>query len=153
MRLLTIDPGIHTGIAFFRDAFLENCDLINTNTSRETVISAMGSLLRYDPSIAIVEIPLIYPQRVQKGDPNDLIQVAKIAGMFLGIISKYCAVEEVYPNQWKGQRPKSVDNKYTISKLGAQELNIFDKHNNLRKNLKHNIIDAIGIGLWKLRRR
>ena len=68
-----------------------------------------------------------------------------LAGVVVATMAPYCQAELVHPRVWKGQRPKDVDNRWTLSQLDADELAVAGKN--------HNVLDAIGLGLWRLKRR
>ncbi len=68
MILLSIDPGVHSsGIAFWRDGALAQVDFL----------APPGHVLE-GPAIdkLVIELPQVYQGRAQKGDPNDLIDLA-----------------------------------------------------------------------------
>lgn len=152
MILTTIDPGVRTGIAIFDKGELRHCGLLKYDSAKVFAFTLTSLFQLMPPDKVVVEIPRIYDRRNWKGDPNDLILVAKIAGIAMGQSGKYCPAEEVYPQQWKGQRPKDVDNEYTKKILNPEELKVLYSEY-IPKTYIHNVIDAIGIGLWKLERR
>ena len=143
--LATVDPGRGLGWAIFRDSRLVASGLFD-GTDLVGVTLRLKSLYReHRPSMGVIEIPQVYQQRLQKGDPNDLIGVAVLAGVAVATMAPYCQAELVHPRVWKGQRPKDVDNRWTLSQLDADELAVAGKN--------HNVLDAIGLGLWQLKRR
>jgi hypothetical protein len=143
--LLSIDPGKNEfGWARFHAAQLMQCGF-------EQVKYAQSLFYRMTVDCAVIEVPQIYPMRSWKGDPNDLIDVALTSGQIAGILSLN-KKEFVRPHAWKGNRPKDIDNNYTLSKLDERELVILNQCEVI-KSKRHNVIDAIGIGLWKLNRR
>jgi hypothetical protein len=144
---MSVDPGKSMGVAVFLNGNLTGVNLIKSNYANEL----QNFVNRIQPKIGIVEAPRIYGRRQWKGDPNDLIKVALLAGMALAALSQHCIPEIVYPSVWKGQRPKDVDNKYTLELLSETERVYIE--NSFPKSKLHNVIDAIGIGLWKLGRR
>ena len=152
MRLVAVDPGKNLGFAAFQNGFLLDCGLFVCEDTRELTKNLFHSCDVVKPDQAVIELPRVFPQKSWKGDPNDLIQVAKIAGIAIAALSPFCDVDEIYPQEWKGNRPKDVDNKHTISLLKDFELDIYNALH-VPKNLRHNVIDAIGIGLWRLKRR
>ena len=153
MRLATIDPGAHeVGWAVFEGGELEAAGLIEC-PSLPWLSQALYRLFQLQcPSEAVVEIPQVYPQRSWKGDPNDLIDVAVVAGAAVAALSFHTAPELVRPHAWKGNRPKAVDNRLTKSLLNRKERALLSKCG-APARLMHNVVDAVGIGLWKLRRR
>jgi hypothetical protein len=153
MTLMTIDPGNNTGVAEFRNGILLNCGLFKCIDTRQYTKDLFRLMDLAKPDQVVIEIPRIYSMANQKGDPNDLIGLAKQVGICIAAASPFCLVEEIYPQQWKGQRPKKVDNKYVESLLHKPiETDILGCLK-VTKDERHNILDAIGIGLWKLGRR
>lgn len=149
-RVIAIDPGQWSGVAYFQDGLLTRADLVGKGEqnisfyAREILEVGAGTE-------AVIEIPQVYQQRQWKGDPNDLISVAYIAGIFgAWIYAKSGDVTLIRPHDWKGSRPKYVDMKYTLSCLEETERRVLP---DLPKTKLHNVIDAVGIGLWFLQRR
>lgn len=97
-----------------------------------------------DGTRAVIELPRIYPVRRWKGDANDLIRVAVTAGAIAGALG--APVQFVEPRAWKGSRPKDVDNRYTLGLLSEAERATMDA-------TSHDVVDAVGLGLWALGRR
>ncbi len=158
MKLLSIDPGkLLVGWALFdNNDSLVRCGLVRSDCIEDMAweLEVFNSSLRHADQVAdelIIEVPQIYPQRAQKGDPNDCIDVALVAGMSAML---YYNDETVFvrPKEWKGQRPKDIDNAYTLKCLEPAELKVYEEVACIA-SLRHNILDAIGIGLWKLNRR
>ncbi len=137
--MICIDPGVKAcGVAFFDDdgrltmaQYVQKVDL-------GLVLSNAGRAL-------IIEMPRYYPGR-QKGDVNDLLDLAAVVGYCERICHPYS--KRVYPAAWKGQVPKPVMSKRILSCLSPDELaNI-----QTAGSKTHNIVDAIGIGLWHFNR-
>ena len=153
MKLAAIDPGVHEiGWAIFNGAELEAAGLIEGSLLSHLSKELEFLFDHHKPSAAVVEIPQVYQQRSWKGDPNDLISVAVVAGVAVAALSRYTVVELVRPHAWKGNRPKNVDNRLTRTRLNAGE-RIKVETCGVSKGKRHNVVDAVGIGLWKLRRR
>ena len=150
MRVIAIDPGQWSGVAVFDDGSLIHAELVGKG--QDAVVAWTQEIILYTHGVqGLIEIPQVYRQRQQKGDPNDLISVAYIAGMFGGWLQRGGAqVQLVKPHVWKGSRPKDIDIKYTWSCLSESERALLPK---LPKSKLHNVLDAVGIGLWHLRRR
>lgn len=91
----------------------------------------------------VVELPQVYVGARQKGDQNDLIQLAAVVGAlcmaFEGV------PQRVYlPAEWKRQVPKNIMNERALARLEPPEAeNITSR----RKSLRHNVLDAVAIGL------
>lgn len=160
---IAIDPGVKS-IAyalFFKDMLI---DCGYKTTMRAIDLSDLVSEIWPDWSDDITDLSVVCEMpRMARGRPeriNDQIDLACSAGIIASALVRHFEnvpdiVEDtqfVYPSTWKGQRPKDVDNKYTLSLLEERELEILDNCY-VKKSLKHNVIDAIGIGLWKVGRR
>lgn len=146
--LLAIDPSWScTGWAYFIEGKLDVCGFIKEQKNITQLVKQMGNVW-YDTPISsrvrvVIELPVIRPQRVERAEPNDLMKVAFVAGICAGVFAG--EVETISPQKWKGNRPKKVDNPYTLSLLSAAERQKVPKNDNT--------IDAVGIGLWALKRR
>ena len=156
MYTVAIDPGKKAvGWALFSDKNLIQCGLVINEGGPAQLNAAMEDAFQdFHAAVVVVEVPQMYQQRFLKGDPNDLIDVALAAGMAVGNLAP-CGdedIELVRPRKWKGTRPKKVCNQLTLKTLTPAELAIYENTECLA-SLRHNVIDAIGIGLWKAGRR
>ena len=95
-----------------------------------------------------VEFPQVYRAEAQKGDPNDLLDVAGVASACSAVMAKYCGINHVIPRMWKGTIKKDVMLERIRQTLSPDELvRIQDAG-----ALTHNAVDAAGIGLFALGR-
>lgn len=134
-ELLAIDPGAnYFAWAYFRDAHLIECD--------KTTGNMQFRLLDY----VLIEKPQVY--RYGRGDPNDLVDVAIMCGRLAEMLRQSKVIDFVFPRTWKGQVPKSIHQTRIKLKMTAQELKLLPT----RKDDLKDVLDAIGIGLWKLGR-
>lgn len=97
----------------------------------------------------VSEYPQSYIASQQKGDQNDLVELA-------GVVGATCAelggtVTGVLPREWKGQTPKDIHNARVLKRLTPEELKIVQTCS-VSESLLHNTIDAVGIGLFHLGR-
>lgn len=154
MQLISIDPGKSgLGWASFFDSRLIGAGIFENITDLHKFNYIFVDFLKTrEPRIVVVEVPQIYQQRHWKGDPNDLVDVAVIVGVVVAAASAYTKPQLVKPHSWKGNRPKATDNMYTLSLLKPDELKVVEDCG-VSKSKLHNVIDAVGIGLWKLGRR
>ena len=92
------------------------------------------------PSVdeVVAEFPKVYPYERRKS-PNDLLPLAAN----VGACSALGELVLVTPQEWKGQMPKDVCHRRILQALGEDEV-IGTKN--------HNVMDAVGIGLWYLGR-
>lgn len=151
--VIGIDPGNTTGWAIFFDGLLVGAgtlkkDAILPSTADDPVEITFGGIA---PAAAVIELPRVYPHG-GKGDPNDLIDLAVLAGDLAGFYRRAgFHVELVPPRTWKGTVPKAVHNVRVIEALSAGEIETMPRRPRA-KNFDHNMIDAVGLGLWFLRR-
>ena len=161
MRLVAVDPSTEaTGVATFEDGKLIYVEILRGIGlgADGMIFDIVMSLRDYDSDDVIIESPTVY-RRGGKGDANDLIPVAIIAGAAACALVNHTRVlrqipiEFVEPRTWKGSVPKDIQNKRDLKKLSPEELELF--HRMLRKEprgLINNAADAVGIGLYKLGR-
>lgn len=157
MILLAIDPGTkrkhsdgtaRAGIALFDGDKLAACWLF-ASPDIAGLATAIG--LQAPVDLVVVEVPKVYPR--SPADPEDLILLAFTAGLLAGS-ARAADLKMVRPAAWKGQRPKDVDTALTLATLTDAERETFGRCTyDIPKGLRHNVIDAIGIGLWQLGRR
>lgn len=142
--MIAIDPGVKAcGVARFDDRGVLR---VARYEPVEELHDSLDDFL-YGDSL-VVEMPRIYPgSSQQKGDLNDLLNLAAIVGRCEALYGSMCR-ERVFPAQWKGQVPKKIMTARILSKLSKVERDCI-VHAGAKD---HNIIDAIGIGLWKLGR-
>jgi len=142
--LLAIDPGEHTGWAVYEaEKNLIGCGLGDPHADRADLI--------------VIELPQVYP--MQQVPPNDLIVLAFLAGRYAGVGESSTGpakgpaeVHTVLPHQWKGNLPKDLCAIRVRAALTPAERTIVDAIDVPEKK-RHNVMDAIGIGLFTLGRR
>lgn len=134
------DPGNVTGLAIFDNGFL----VYATHKPFNDIISWC---IGYDTSVGqtVIEIPQTYRIEDQKGDQQDLIDLAYKAGRIAERHGQGNHVVLLYPREWKGQAPKHVTKRRAKAVLTSEELAIVHGED-------HNMWDAIGIGLHCLKR-
>ena len=149
-RVVAIDPGEWSGIAVFDDDVLIRAELVGKGRDGIAAWIRCTSIMTFGAQ-AVIEIPQVYQQKQWKGDPNDLMGVAYIAGMFgCWLQVSGAKVTTVRPHAWKGSRPKAVDIRYTLACLTGEEKTKLPR---LPASKLHNVLDAVGIGLWQVKRR
>lgn len=160
--LLAIDPGLrHCGVASFRQGRLVGAALVQGApegrgwpawiTMTEAIELAVAD--RIAPgAVLVLERPQVYAVGMSKGDPDDLLELTGIVGAVAARLEAQGAHVTLYkPREWKGQVPKAVHNERVRSHLDPEELRILDGCG--ARSLIHNVTDAVGIGLFHLRRR
>lgn len=153
--LIAFDPALRTsGVAVFQDARLIHAyHVVNPCFDRGPASWAVtaeciwsGIATAYSahlPCLIVTEEQVVYPQ--SKSDPNDILQVAGVAGALVGIGRAVgCEVRSYAPATWKGQLPKNVCMQRTKAKLSDIERGCIVRGTTL------DAWDAIGIGLYHL---
>jgi hypothetical protein len=146
--LIAIDPGKTTGIALFRDNVLINAF---AGPSSEILKSPPPNAYELPiRSTAVIENPRWTPMRGV--DPNDLLDLSRLVGRFEDYYTRAGhAVVLVTPMQWKGSVKKSIHNRRVLELLTAHETMLLPKRPRAN-DFDNNMVDAIGLGLWKLGR-
>ncbi|RYZ37864.1 MAG: hypothetical protein EOO71_26325 [Myxococcaceae bacterium] len=165
-KLVAIDPGLrHCGVALFDVASAsllcvglpKNPEPAHGALSLASWASMAGAVHEWlrprvgeEPFQLVIELPRVYAAAHQRGDQNDLIQLAGVVGMLGGALAPVADRRSVYPRDWKG----TLDADAFIERI-KQHL---DAAEHLRvelpsaQDLHHNVWDAIGIGLHALGR-
>jgi hypothetical protein len=164
--LLAIDPGKwKAGAALFDDdnqlvaAKLLSSRSKNPAQAAKEIGDAAAWFCTGEVDIIACEMPNIRKRSRQKGDPNDLLYLTLING------AVFTAVEaesrELVPvNDWKGSVEKEIMHRRILGEWpeGFEPLvSLSPKVTPQERKLlgdkpDHNVLDAVGIGLWKLRR-
>lgn len=169
--LLAIDPSVTaTGISVFEDGVLAHARLVKNEPTKSIVknestksIDDWRSMawsvfyaVRFPPrGDAIIEVPQVYQRG--KGDQNDLVTLAGVAGAIATVIPPVIHLHSVVPAEWKGQvpKPKRASDPYIIeerlrARLSPKEVARVQLPS--ARSLQHNVWDAIGIGMHHLGR-
>lgn len=158
MNVLAIDPGLrHIGWALYVDGSLEAAGL--STGVLDTQERGPGAWLA---AVADIQIPDIrvdvlvseYPQvySVRNVNPDDLLMLASVVG---AVCARWSKAEHVLyrPREWKGQRSKEATLHHAHRVLRIDEANRLGRFlAPIPENLRHNVHDAVGIGLHHLRR-
>jgi hypothetical protein len=153
LKLLSIDPGKHHyAWAWWLSGKLQDCG--RTGNDWERCQGLVQELYGVIFDTCVIELPQVYQQRKWKGDPNDLIQVALTVGALGAWIQMHSPAEVklVRPHTWKGSVPKDIMGNRILSKLETREEKIVKLAGAGLGNKKHDVVDAVGIGLWSLGR-
>lgn len=149
-RVTAIDPGRTSGWAQFVGHRLQAA---GTFADR-----AYPPAWRHADQWLVIEVPRIYPHGRGKGDPNDIVELALTAGEIRGHYrAQGCRVVETHPRTWKGQVPKDIHHARVLAALAPEELRALAP---LAKRVTkthphgfdHNMLDAVALGLWFLKR-
>lgn len=153
--IISVDPGANlVGAAAWDNGKLQSAMLARGKSALELaqVIHAwvLDMYVFSTSLVVVVERPQVYPRSRTKGDPNDLITLALVAGMVAGKLDP-AAVVEVKPREWKGQVPKDAMIERIKRTLPLEEYRVVAQVL-CPPRLKHNVWDAVGLGLWYLKR-
>jgi len=134
---LAIDPGTHTGWAVFNeDGALKACGIGEP---------PFPSPYRR----VVIELPQVYP--TSPVPPNDLVTLAFLAGRYAGAAAG-AEVFTVFPHTWKGNLSKAVCAARVKERLSREERVVVEKCLvQVPEKQRHNVWDAIGIGLFAFR--
>lgn len=143
--LISIDPGVHlAGIAAWHGSELAHARLIREPFSLGLSLLLVDAGARVGEIELAIEIPQVYARG--RVDPNDLIALAFSAGRLAGMIG--CPVTEYTPATWKKQVPKEI----MVKRIQRELTDAETARVELAGALSHNIFDAVGVGLYHLKR-
>lgn len=154
--LVAFDPGGHAGFAVFVKGRLVKCG----HGKHHKFLAA--PVWKYSKGgVFIVERPKSYPGKKSKQDPNALMQTDFRAGEITQLyrMSGYSLEVVCPPNEWKGTigKPEKGEQyeieRRVLDRLDDEERALLYQSSSAKSgSLDDNMIDAIGIGLWRLRR-
>jgi hypothetical protein len=149
MRELYVDPGKRAlGWAMWSSTFAAG--LIRTK-QKDFGRGLQEMVVQLPPGAdrVVVELPRHYPYE-RRIRVNDLIDLAAVAGA----CGAAGPVEFVHPATWKGQTPKPISHHRVRKALTAEERAVLEQAlEGIPESLQHNVLDAVGIGLWRRGRR
>jgi len=146
--IVCIDPGTQcAGFATFSesDKGMLSCGVFRGKDWMDTAgrVPDFGQVAKL-----VIEDPRVYP--ITNVDPNNLMTLAKAVGAIVANV-KALHTKLVTPSRWKKSVPKKIHQKRILRAMSQSETQLLE--NCLcPKSLQHNVVDAIGIGLWELRR-
>lgn len=148
--MIAFDPGTVTGWAVFLDGKLSSADTLKKGDLHEV------PWIELLPAIVVIEKPVVYVRgRGSKGDPNEIVELGVWAGELCGVMKERTRyrTDSVYvtPRRWKGTVPKEIGNERTLEQLEPDELELLPRRPRA-KDFDHNMLDAVGLGLWQLQR-
>lgn len=161
---VAIDPGKHgCGFATYLDGVLVHAayvsglggaahPLLEVAGPVGALVDQLLAALAYDKvDELVIERPQVYDAPQQRGDQNDLIDLAVVVGGLLGTLSGRCRASLlVRPAEWKGQTPKDITETRAKARLSTSELAAIELPK--AKTVQHNVWDAVALGLWRLGR-
>jgi hypothetical protein len=164
MITICIDPGTghNCGGAVFRGTRLVLARLLDgaRPDMAEVALTAtddyeLSRAVELVSRVVVLEVPRVYPHSRAKADPNDLIKLAVAGARIAQVIAGHGNVLCIAPSDWKAQTDPDIMCERVLAKLDDAERGIveavFAAHGKkgMPKSLRHNVLDAIGIGLWR----
>lgn len=174
-QIVAVDPGLTAcGVALFNEhGYLTHAELAVNEVGTNADLPARweGAALAVAETIArcssdafplvaagrllVVEMPKVYPAARQKGDQNDLMNLAGAVASLFALVH-HANRRLLYPRDWKG----TLDPDEMIERIAGKSNpdgqrvggRLFPlEHLAVRlpsaKSLQHNVWDAVGIGL------
>lgn len=138
-----IDPGVHCcGFAMAVSGQLVDGGLVHF----DSLYAIHEYVASKSPNRVVCEVPQAYDLQHQKGDQNDLIRLALVAG---AVCSAASQSNQIKPRSWKGTMPKDKHQRERIvPALEKRYPRILEAVQSLPKMTRHNAIDACGLALW-----
>ena len=161
-NLISFDCGLsYVGAALFdvEQKKMLDCYYIETSVDSREDAEQTADLIKkifltFEPFLENTLIVVEYPEQyTHTPAPRSSVQgLACTAGGIVSLLKKDTnKVEFVLPKTWKAQVPKEIMLERIVSKLSDDEKALLESKKYI-KSKKHNVIDAIGVGLYKLSR-
>lgn len=159
-KVIAVDPQVHfaawsylrefrlqvVGVEHDRTGGLKTANIANLLRS---CLFVGGSIM---PDIVIVECPVVYSFRQQKGDQNDLIRLslsAGVVGAAFAALSPNCKLLFTEPRKWKG----TIDKTPHHNRLRRDYPHIVPIVNTISpKGLRGHVYDAVALAFWYMER-
>ncbi len=148
--LVSIDPGIrHCGVAVFEDKRLVRAALaVNPKTTGDPLERAfhMADAVRVFCPERIDVLVLERPQLGTYGPARqkDLVMLCEVGACIVGLLRPAVPIS-ISPHDWKGSIDADVMIERVIARLVSEEYKKAELPK--AKSLRHNLWDAVGIGL------
>lgn len=145
--LLAFDPGETTGWALFRAGRLIAAGSAKSADGLEHYMPDEAEKTRW----VLIELPQ-ERHHGRKTNVRSIITLAvRVGELKREWEARGAEVELVWPTTWKGSVPKSIHNRRVLAALSEEERALLPKRPRAKKH-DHNMLDAVGEGLWKLGR-
>jgi hypothetical protein len=152
VSVFSIDPATHhVAWASWAEQHLDTCGLKPFSSLAELYGDVYREMSVHTD--LVIEEPQVYQghKNTKGAAPEDILQLAKVVGACLAVPATRYKVYK--PNQWKGQVPKGIMWARCVKVLTEQELAIYEAcTRDIAPSLRHNVQDAIGLGLKYLGR-
>ena len=154
-EMLVIDPGTRKNLGwaiFGSSAYVTSLIDAGVDSMENLLVPGpypfrIGSSAR----VTLIEAPRWYPRKASV-DVNDLLDLSVAVGeLKRHFVERGSSVQLVWPMTWKGSVPKKIHNRRVLAALTEEERGKLPKRPRA-KDYDHNMVDAVGLGLWKLGR-
>lgn len=140
--MLSIDPGKNQGWGYFEGDLL-------LDAGKGEIPELFDRIVKQ----VVIEAPRWYPKE-REVDVNDLLDLSIKVGDLQGHYRSLDVVENielVYPRNWKGTLRWDICCDRVLAALTEKECGVLPRRPR-KKDVDHNVLDAVGLGLWKLGR-
>jgi len=142
--------GVFLGANFYDIPTTQNDIGKRAVTTAQLFSGVFDDLLRNECNVVVFERPVVYPK--SKAPPMDILALyGAVTAMATVVDMRFVRAEFVEPRKWKGNVPKAVFGKRIESRLTPKEQKLAQL-DRFPKTQRHDVVDAIGIGLWWLGR-
>lgn len=155
--ILALDPGLNaSGCALFDSGTLQRAWLvrpyresIDSNLQRirrmaRQIYACLPDFERNAISALVGEWPQVYTAGKGKGDPNDLLPLAGVVAGVACLLPEHIRASTYSPRDWKGTTDGDKFTEKIESRLTEEERTRIAP---CAPGLRHNVLDAVGIGL------
>lgn len=154
--VLSIDPGKHAhGCALWESGELTSAWYQRDEGWEKALEERIGWFYAHLAAV-VYEFPRVYPQSRSRGGlkgQNDLLDLAFSAGRAVEAVSSLGGAPRLVryePREWKGTAPKEIMIERFKERLSEDERDRVELPT--RKDLRHNVWDGVGVGLYYWRR-
>lgn len=155
--LFAVDPGLReAGCAVFRGGQLASARAVYADAGEDVEQwRAMGRALAdaAPEDVERIAVEEMRPRRNMAEAVPRIMQLVGVTGAFVGAFSEAVPAELVDPHVWTAGLAKTANHARIRSRLTAAELAVLDEAlGRTRKDNRKEVYDAVGIGLFVLRR-
>ncbi len=141
------DPRFAIRLAFLVRSKAKTLDLRAVDMATQIGTRLLVGHRERPAAVACVEFPRFYGTAKSEGDPNDLIDLAGVAGAVLGALSLRLRLLPTmpYPRAWKGSTPKGIHHKRLARDFPHW---VEPVERDTPKSMQNHVWDACGLLEW-----
>lgn len=163
--LVALDPGKRVGgfalfddhnALVFTDVVSVHKSVKDTESARFFAFAVSRLVTKFEETCSPEHLVAEWPENygassgAAKAKAGDLLFLAATVGAVSGLLQ--LETTHVAPKTWKGQLPKEVCQQRIEKRLSSDELKVWHDLHVRRGASWHHAADAVGIGLWYLKR-